>query len=176
MGFLYQLTSPSGKRYVGVTVRSVEKRWRQHMKDSQRGNLAIHAAIRKYSPEAFEVKTLAQVEDSEMFELEKRAIAALGTKAPLGYNLTDGGEGGLPGFTHSEETRRRLSEAKLGRSLTDEHKEKLRAAKLGTRRGPHSEETKAKIGAASAGRLHSAESKRKMSAAACARWKRERNG
>lgn len=47
----------------------------------------------------------------------------------------------------SEEARERISKSKRGVPLTEEHKAKLAAAKLGKVRGPRSEETKAKISA-----------------------------
>jgi plasmid stability protein len=59
-----------------------------------------------------------------------------------GYNVTSGGEG-APGRTHSEETKRKIRAAQQGRSLTKEHRQKLREAWL--RRAPASEETRKKM-------------------------------
>lgn len=110
--------------------------------------------------------------------LERAIIASV----PSGLvNLTDGG-GGATGWRHSEETKRRISlhwkgrevtpamRAALaayntGKTLTDEHKAKLSAAKKGRRRPPHSPETRAKIAAAHMGIRPSAETLRKMSIA-----------
>ena len=33
MGYIYILTSPSGKSYIGQTIRSIEKRFQQHQKN-----------------------------------------------------------------------------------------------------------------------------------------------
>lgn len=64
------------------------------------------------------------------------------------------------GKPHSEETRKKLSEAKRGRVLTDEHKEKLRQAHLGKKQTPehikHATDAKR-------GRVLSDETKNKLS-------------
>ncbi|MDP2218538.1 MAG: NUMOD3 domain-containing DNA-binding protein [Methanolobus sp.] len=68
---------------------------------------------------------------------------------------------------HSEETKRKLSAANIGRKLSEETKRKLSEIFKGENHPqfgkPQSEETKRKIGAANMGRRHSDESKRKRS-------------
>lgn len=60
---------------------------------------------------------------------------------------------------HSEEHRRNLSLAHLGKKLSQETKDKLRNIKLGTK---HSDETRAKMSASGKGRVLSEEHKRKI--------------
>ncbi len=62
----------------------------------------------------------------EMDLVEKAAIQMYGTRAPAGYNLSDGGEGGNP----SAETREKLAAAQRGRKrvFTDEHKANMSKA------------------------------------------------
>jgi len=81
----------------------------------------------------------------EMDFVEMFYIALLDTKAPKGYNLTDGGDGtqGRSGYKLSEETKRKLKEAHtgpknhmFGKVLTDEHKAKLRESHLGKKQSP----------------------------------------
>ena len=68
--------------------------------------------------------------EEEAFRYEKYMIAVFGRK-DLGTgilrNRTDGGDG-MSGFTHSEETRKKISEKNKGRKLTEEHKQKLKEA------------------------------------------------
>lgn len=76
-----------------MTSQRFSDRWRGHMKAAARGsNLAVHRAIRKYGD-----ITVAIVADgvpkNELAAREMAAIAALCTKVPNGYNLTDGGDG-----------------------------------------------------------------------------------
>jgi hypothetical protein len=52
MGFIYMLTSPSGKKYIEQTIRPVEDRWYQHNKRALAfdafGCKALNNAIRKF--------------------------------------------------------------------------------------------------------------------------------
>ena len=83
-------------------------------------------------------------------------------------NLTDGGEG-VSGAIRSEETKRKMSEAKKGNTHSEESKSKMSEAHKGK---THSEESKRKISESLKGKLnymfgkhHSVESRRKMSEA-----------
>jgi hypothetical protein len=60
----------------------------------------------------------------------------------------------------------------FSRSKTEEHKKKLREANLGRVNGPHSEETRRKISAARKGNPFSDEHKKQLSIAAKARFQR----
>jgi hypothetical protein len=60
------------------------------------------------------------------------------------HNRTDGGDG-VSGFTHSPETRAKLSAANKGKTLSPETREKLSAARKGETFSP---ETRAKMSAA----------------------------
>jgi len=95
MGCLYQLTSPSGKSYIGISSKTAEDRWRVHnMRVREGRSHALQQAIRKYGAEMFVLKTLVIADDWEyLCEMEVRAIATLKTITPHGYNLTKGGEG-----------------------------------------------------------------------------------
>lgn len=78
---------------------------------------------------------------------------------------------------HSEEWGRNISEGLKGRKLSEEHKRKLSDAKKGKKRQPLSEEVKLKISEAKKGKPGkptSEETKRKLSEAAKAYWARKR--
>lgn len=84
----------TGKRYVGKAADPA-KRWEAHKKsahDTRR--FALGNAIRKYGSAAFLFEVLEWFEtEDEAFSGERLAIVKYSTRAPLGYNLTDGGEG-----------------------------------------------------------------------------------
>ena len=140
----------NGKQYVGQTVKPVLWRWGRHCGDAyrNRGCSVLGAAIRKYGPEAFEVKILREVETKEELDFyEKFYIKSLNTLCPNGYNLTEGGEG-IHGWHPNEEQLEKLRKAKkgnkamLGKHFSKEHRLKLAASKLGTH---SSEETRKKL-------------------------------
>jgi len=93
----------NGKKYVGQTVQPLEKRFNEHANCKK---TLIGKAICKYGKKNFRygiIKSCASKE--EMDEWEKFFIATLKTKAPDGYNCTDGGEGGI----HCDEVRAKMS-------------------------------------------------------------------
>jgi hypothetical protein len=104
MGALYLITGPSGKEYIGITMRSADLRLAEHKTwGVRRSNSYLHAAMRKHGAESFSLKTLVIADDWQyLCDLERKAIAAFGCKAPNGYNATDGGDG-VPGM--DEETK-----------------------------------------------------------------------
>lgn len=110
---------------------------------------------------------------------ERAVITAIGRDKLT--NATDGG-GGITGWRHSDEAKRKISEASKGRKFTQkmrealaayntnkklspEHIEKMRAAKLGKKYGPMPAERRAKIAASHMGIRPSAETLRKLSLA-----------
>ncbi|AGE58480.1 GIY-YIG catalytic domain-containing endonuclease [Paramecium bursaria Chlorella virus NY2B] len=109
MGFIYILISPSRKKYVGQTSRSITQR----LKDHQYPNncVFLYKAIQKYSLENFDVHYFEWVDDWDLDYIEMVMIEELGTLAPDGYNLKNGG--GSYGKM-SEVTRKKISDAQRG--------------------------------------------------------------
>lgn len=115
VGCVYLITSPSRKQYVGQTVRSLDERWREHVREAANGAgdcRALANAIRKYGPEALDVRILHKSSNQdELNALEAREIAERRTLSPRGYNLKTGGANGR----HSTETCKRMSIAHQSR-------------------------------------------------------------
>ena len=142
----------NGKRYVGKTTKTVEERFKRH---AHANNTAISQAIHKYGKENFcygVIKTCATKEELDACEIFY--IAALHSKAPYGYNLTDGGDGGS-GCIITDEMRKKRSAALKGKPKSPEHRANLSAALKGRFCGEK---------AHFFGRRHTAESLEKMSA------------
>ena len=178
---IYILTNTvNGKQYVGLD-SNLPKRANQHLKGKTRCP-AIIAAIKKHGTDAFEVEIIPYpiVPFQILCWFERSHIAELNTKFPNGYNLTDGGEGGLGrkdspetiakrtgennpmfgksgnknpffGKKHDTETRARMSKA-TGKGK-DNHN-------YGKKRSP---ETREKIAASKRGKPRDAATIRKMS-------------
>lgn len=98
-GYVYLITREAcGKKYVGITMCTVETRWNQHLEKAacikRLPLLGIHHAIRQESPAAFTIQRLATASlYGELLELEEKFVRELNCKAPHGYNLTCGGGG-----------------------------------------------------------------------------------
>ena len=116
MAIIYILTNISnGKQYIGKTKYSFNVRMYDHLwsANTKRYNSALHAAIRKYGINNFHVECL-EISDSLANLWEKHLIKRWSSKAPCGYNLTDGGEGavgatsGMGGRKHSESTLQKM--------------------------------------------------------------------
>ena len=52
-GYIYKIIClPTGKLYIGQTLRTIEKRWKRHIRDAKKGSEhKFHRAIRKYGAE-----------------------------------------------------------------------------------------------------------------------------
>ncbi|AGE59826.1 GIY-YIG catalytic domain-containing endonuclease [Acanthocystis turfacea Chlorella virus TN603.4.2] len=171
MGFIYMLTSPSGKSYIGQTIRTIEDRFKAHQQPSS-GCVAIYGAIQYHGWENFE-KHWYEVPDEELNDHEELMVEVLGTLAPNGYNLKEGG--GSKGKA-SEESRKKMSEAQSGKTHTKETRMKMSISRTGENHPmygkTHTDETKIKLRAAFSGEKHpmygkarSDETKKRISAA-----------
>jgi len=97
--------------YIGEGI-SIEGRWRAHRSYLNRNihhNQYLQRAWNKYGEENFKFYIVEKCDKEELNEREIYYIKEWGTKAPNGYNMTDGGDG-IYGFHHSEETKIRISE------------------------------------------------------------------
>lgn len=92
----------NGKRYVGQTVYSMEKRWGDHVANAKGikiGSPVFTRAIRKHGADAFDHMVLEVVSTQEEADLaETRWIEQLVCRVPSGYNLKSGG--GARGHVH----------------------------------------------------------------------------
>lgn len=110
---VYLITNDiNGKQYIGQTIKKLNLRWNEHTSSKSKG--ALQRAIRKYKKENFSLAILHVCESKEEMDfVETFYISLLNTRAHVGYNLTDGGEG-IPGAKRSEVTRKKISLAAMG--------------------------------------------------------------
>ena len=136
---VYRLTSQtSGKSYIGKS-KDLKPRLGRHRSYAANGSTyALHAAIRKYGYDDFVLTIVVTCEtETEAFEAERSAIQAEGTRAPGGYNMTDGGEG-MSGYYPSEATRQKRSESLRGRAPCEATQLAARASNTGRTRSDES--------------------------------------
>lgn len=153
------------KMYIGITSRRPEVRWGNNGSQyTSTRNPCFYNAIKKYGWDNFEhIILFENLTEQEAKSKERELIAEYHTCVyddnKMGYNMTFGGEG-LLGHVASEETRRKMSECRLGeknafygKHHTKESKKKLSDALKGKMVGEnnpfygqtHSEETKQKL-------------------------------
>jgi len=90
-GVIYKITSPSGKVYVGQTIRSFETRVAEHKRESSCCTL-IKRAIDKYGDEMNYELIEDNVPQEQLDEREIYWINHFNSLAPDGYNCTTGGQ------------------------------------------------------------------------------------
>lgn len=154
----------SRRKYIGITSRTLPRRWNEHLLSAARGcSFALHRAIRKHGTAAFTIQQVATAMSiADLLAVEVMLIAQHRTMRPKGYNMTTGGEG-APGRTPSLLTRKKLSAAHKGKTLSVEHRKKMALAKVGRKRGAMSQTHRDRIAAARMGYKFSHEARAKMS-------------
>ena len=90
-GIIYKITSPSGKVYVGQTIRSFEKRMQEHKQESS-SCTTVSRAIQKYKEQMKYEIIEDNVPHEQLDEREIFWIKKLNSLAPNGYNCTTGGQ------------------------------------------------------------------------------------
>ena len=122
MGCIYSIVNTvNGKAYIGQTI-NFQRRKREHYNLSARGvDAVIYRAIRKYGIENFTWSIIEDnVDRASLSELEIYYIAFFNTYEK-GYNSTIGGEGTVRHkYVTSEETKKKLSKAGIGRKHSKE--------------------------------------------------------
>lgn len=146
---VYLAVSPSCTYYVGITSNSFEVRKQQHINNASTKKLKtpFYKAIRKYGKDNIKWSILHEnLSQFEARELEKKYISLYKNTDEV-YNVTPGGE--LPwntgkkgvqvrtkeiqqkmvesrkGYTHSEETRTKISLSNKGKKITQEQTNKF---------------------------------------------------
>ena len=151
----------TSKMYVGITTKSLSYRWAQHKYDSKTKELPLYRAIRKYGINNFSIKIIEECESiKDLIEKEYYWIHILQTLNPdLGYNILPGGYSMQAGYTLSDETKKKMSKAKLGKrhfrygkTLSEEHKRKISESNKGKQ---YSEESRKKMSIGRKGKIPS---------------------
>lgn len=94
MAYIYKITNKVNEKiYIGKTEQSIEKRFQQHCKDSQRDNIQnrpLYKAMNKYGIDSFSVEL---IEETDCPEEREQYWIKLYDSFRNGYNATLGGDG-----------------------------------------------------------------------------------
>lgn len=138
-GYIYKITSPSGKVYVGQTI-NLPQRLRQY-KSMKKGNqVKLVNSVNKYGWDAHTFEIIEELSydgnKTELNEREKYWIKEHTAFGPYGLNCTEGGDGQI-GRVWTTEQIANLSKAQMGNTShlgfknTDESKDRMsKSAKL----------------------------------------------
>jgi len=163
---IYKIENLSnGKVYIGSSI-SIQKRWGAHKNSLRRQvheNRHLQNAWNKYGPDGFKWDVLLQCRPSDRLFYEQRALDAY-QSASVGYNKHPSAGSGA-GLVLSAEARAKISAARKGKPLSEEHRAAISAGGLGTKRAPRSEEWRRKLSIAQTGKKLSEAQKAKIGAA-----------
>lgn len=120
---IYMYTFPNEKKYIGKTSRTLKKRQGSSNWIDYKKSIILMRAVKKYGIENIKQDILFQgfMTDEYAARLEKMCILLFKSNClkfedpSYGYNMTDGGEG-VSGYHHTSEAKRKMSEAKIGKS------------------------------------------------------------
>lgn len=147
---IYKITNKiNGKLYIGFTSKSIKTRFNNHvahMKNNNKKNCYLQNSLEKHGIQNFKIEPIYQSCDQQhtLKIMEPYFIKEYNTFLGEGYNETSGGEGIL-NYSHSEESKRKMSESSKGKGYWNK----------GKKLGPQSEESKKKKSEALMGKAKS---------------------
>ena len=154
-GFIYKITSPDGKVYIGETLREIEKRWNDYKKLYCISQPKIFNSLKKYGPENHVFEIIEETNENIIYEREifwkihYLNLVNGNIREVLFHEIYDRGGG-----NKSKETIEKMKEAQKGE-------------KNGFFKKHHTEETKNILSKKHTNTHHTEDTKRKMSENRC---------
>ena len=144
----------SGTVYVGQSIDVVDRLWHHkcNLRGNRQHNMHLQSAYNKYGEEVFVFAVLQYCEVGDLTTLEQAWLDHFMELGPV-YNKGEVTDSPRLGTTHTEATKRKMSETHKGLTMTEEHKRNLSlAAYRRPKRGPMSEQHKSRISLALKGK------------------------
>jgi group I intron endonuclease len=188
-GRIYKLTNKiNGKPYIGQTIKDLDERWAEYKTLRCVRQPKLYAALNKYGPDNFTYEAIDEGTNQIELDLLETKYIRLFNSMNNGYNCNEGGNArgviteetrtkiskATKGKKRSEETRKRISEAKqgmvgtfIGKHHSEESKQKMSIGRTGNKNHQFgvkwSDERKQKLSKLKQGVPRSEETKRKIS-------------
>lgn len=156
---IYKITSPTNKIYIGQSINIQKRIWGYMSSCGAKTQYKLYNSIKKYGWDAHKFQIIEECSIDLLNERERYWQEYYDVLGKNGLNCILTSTKDKKAIC-SEETRKKHSEAKKGRSFTIKHKEKLSEVKKGKKL---SELHKKSIGKSHQGYKFSEESKQKMS-------------
>ena len=156
----------NNKKYVGITKTSIIKRWGKNGSGYTKSKGSVFgSAIEKYGWDNFIHEIFAEnLSKERACALEIILIETLRTRDKrYGYNVQPGGQLGNAGVVFSEESIAKMRAAKVGRKLSEEHKQHISDSLKGHKPASFTEASKEKLRLANLGKTLSDETRAKIS-------------
>jgi len=132
MGYIYKITCPDGKVYIGQTTKTPEERFKGHTRPSNGSQLAIRGRECGWGNMVLEI--LEKVANDLLDDREIALIDEYDSVWPNGYNVTKGGRGaGCRPAVFPQATRDKMSKSGggwKGKKQTPEHIQKTIDTKM----------------------------------------------
>jgi group I intron endonuclease len=144
MAFIYKITSPTGRIYIGSTKNKIEKRWNKYKNLDCKQQIRIFRSLSKHGVNNHKFEIIQECEESEMLKLEAKYGLQFDVLGNNGLNCN------LPFISKEFKTK------------NDETLLKMKQNRKETYNYKHSEETKLKISISNTGKKRSEETCNKI--------------
>lgn len=120
---VYEHIAPNGKVYVGITMLTIEKRWRNG--EGYKSCPLFYKAIKKYGWENIKHRIIAEGVSKEYACQKECELIWEYKRKNMSYNCSDGGELTAKGCVRTDEFKQKISLFNKGKKLSEETKRKL---------------------------------------------------
>lgn len=119
---IYKITSPSKKVYIGQSI-NILKRWKFYNQLNCKSQVKLYNSFLKYGIKKHKFEVLQICDIEKLNELEKYYVDLFQTfNSKHGLNLRDGGGNKA---SPSIETKKKMSDASIGKKMSEEAKRKM---------------------------------------------------
>jgi len=108
--YIYAIWFPTSEKYYVGQTQNLQGRMQGHLRS---GSLVCKALYKYDDWQISILHTVKTKEEANRIEIEE--IRNFNSVAPNGYNLTRGGDGWSKGMKHSEETKKKMKQAAIGK-------------------------------------------------------------